>query len=102
MQLYDMHSHILPGFDDGAKNVEISLIDKDGNYVVHGKSFKNSNFFEYFKSYNEATADQYNQMIRKITGGTELTLPESAVLQGLCEFREKEAQIRDLPSLGSR
>ena len=34
----------------------------------------------------------------KITGGTELTLPESAVLQGLCEFREKEAQIRDLPS----
>ena len=38
----------------------------------------------------------------KITGGTELTLPESAVLQGLCEFREKEAQIRDLPSLGSR
>ncbi len=25
MQLYDMHSHILPGFDDGAKNVEISL-----------------------------------------------------------------------------
>ena len=52
------------------ENVEISLVDKDGNYVVHGKSFKNSNFFEYFKSYNEATADQYNQMIREITGGT--------------------------------
>ena len=25
MQLYDMHSHILPGFDDGAKTVEDSL-----------------------------------------------------------------------------
>ena len=34
----------------------------------------------------------------KITGGTELSLPEAAVLQGLCEFREKEAQVRDLPS----
>ena len=33
----------------------------------------------------------------KITGGTELSLPEAAALQGLCEFREKEAQIRDLP-----
>ncbi len=33
----------------------------------------------------------------KICGGTELTLPESAALQGLCEFREKEAQARDLP-----
>lgn len=25
MQLYDMHSHILPKFDDGAKSVEVSL-----------------------------------------------------------------------------
>ncbi len=33
----------------------------------------------------------------KICGGTELTTPEAAALQGLCEFREKEAQIRDLP-----
>ncbi len=33
----------------------------------------------------------------KICGGTELSIQESAALQGLCEFREKEAQIRDLP-----
>lgn len=26
MELYDMHSHIIPGFDDGAKSVEESLI----------------------------------------------------------------------------
>ena len=51
-------------------NVEISLVDKDGNYVVHGKSFKNNNFFEYFKSYNAATAGQYDQMIKEITGET--------------------------------
>ncbi len=33
----------------------------------------------------------------KVCGNVDLTFPESAALQGLCEFREKEAQIRDLP-----
>ena len=45
-------------------------MDKEGNYVVHGKSFKNSNFFEYYKSYNPASAEEYEQVIREITGGT--------------------------------
>ena len=52
------------------ENVEISLIDHEGNYVVHGKSFKNKNFFEYYKSYNEASALQYDQLIKEISGGT--------------------------------
>ncbi|MBE5822468.1 MAG: response regulator [Butyrivibrio sp.] len=52
------------------ENVEISLIDQEGNYVVHGKSFKNKNFFEYYKSYNEASATQYDHVIKEITGGT--------------------------------
>ncbi|WP_051656421.1 ATP-binding protein [Butyrivibrio sp. AE3004] len=52
------------------ENVEISLIDKEGNYVVHGKSFKNSNFFEYYKSYNAATAGEYEHVIKEIAGGT--------------------------------
>ena len=33
----------------------------------------------------------------KASGGTELTPSEMAVLQGLCEFREKAAQQRDIP-----
>ena len=52
------------------ENVEISLVDKEGNYVVHGKSFKNSNFFEYYKSYNAASAEEYARVIEEITGGT--------------------------------
>ncbi len=52
------------------ENVEISLVDRDGNYVVHGKSFKNNNFFEYYKSYNEASSEEYEEVIREITGGT--------------------------------
>ena len=52
------------------ENVEISIIDKEGNYVVHGKSFKNSNFFEYYKSYNPANAEEYERATKEIAGGT--------------------------------
>ena len=52
------------------ENVEISLVDKEGNYVVHGKSFKNSNFFEYYKSYNAATAEEFEHVINEVAGGT--------------------------------
>ncbi len=43
-------------------------------------------------------SDPLSPLWWKITAGTELDLPEAAALQGLCEFREKEAQVRDLPS----
>lgn len=35
------------------KEAEISLIDGEGNYIIKGRSFKNANFFEFYKSYNE-------------------------------------------------
>ncbi|MCR5683973.1 MAG: response regulator, partial [Lachnospiraceae bacterium] len=44
--------------------------DREGNYVVHGTSFKNSNFFEYYKSYNAATAEEYEHVIKEIASGT--------------------------------
>ena len=52
------------------ENVEISLINKEGEYLVHGKSLKNSNFFEYYKSYNEADIADYNKMRDKVTSET--------------------------------
>ncbi len=52
------------------ENVEASLIDRSGNYVVHGKSMKNSTFFEYFKSYNAMTPAEYDEVFDEITGGT--------------------------------
>jgi len=60
------------------ENVEISLVDKDGNYVVHGKSFKNSNFFEYYKSYNVASAEEYENVAKKVTGGTGTMIMKNA------------------------
>ncbi|MBR5649566.1 response regulator [Pseudobutyrivibrio sp.] len=48
------------------ENVEISLIDWDGDYMIHGKSLKNSNFFEYFKSYNPMSAQEYEKAVDTI------------------------------------
>ncbi len=35
------------------EDAQISMIDSNGNYIIKGKSFKNSNFFEFYKSYNK-------------------------------------------------
>ena len=34
------------------ETAEITLIDFDGDYIIKSKTFKNSNFFEFYKSYN--------------------------------------------------
>ncbi len=52
------------------ESVEISLVDKDGNYIIHGKSLKNNNFFEYYKSYNTASTEEYAAVKRELIGGT--------------------------------
>ena len=44
-----------------------------------------------------APSEPHDPVWWKVNGGVELTPPEQGALQGLCEFREKEAQIRDLP-----
>lgn len=51
------------------ENVEISLVDKDGNYIIRGKSLKNSNFFEYYKSYNFVSIEEYERFKDEVTGG---------------------------------
>ena len=51
------------------ENAEISLIDWDGDYMIHGKSLKNSNFFEYFKSYNPMSPQEYNDVVNAIRTG---------------------------------
>ena len=51
------------------ENAELSMIDADGNYIIKDHSFKNSNFFEFFRSYNSGdTAAQ--ELFEKITSST--------------------------------
>lgn len=51
------------------ESIEISIVDKNGNYIIHGKSLKNSNVFEYYKSYNNSTKEEYESFKNEITGG---------------------------------
>ena len=51
------------------ENAELSMIDADGNYIIKDLSFKNSNFFEFYRSYNSGdTAAQ--ELFEKITSST--------------------------------
>ena len=51
------------------ENAELSMINADGNYIIKDHSFKNSNFFEFYRSYNSGdTAAQ--ELFEKITSST--------------------------------
>ncbi len=52
-------------------DAEFTLIDADGNYIIKGHSMKNSNFFEFYKSYNKGDLSDLNgisEMIDDETG----------------------------------
>ena len=44
---------------DKYKNADIAIIDLDGNYIIKGASYKNSNLFEYYNSYNFKSSEDY-------------------------------------------
>ena len=50
---------------------DFSVIDKDGNYVIKGKSFKSNSFFEFYKSYNQPGLTVQNQLFSDILSGTD-------------------------------
>ena len=49
---------------------DFSIIDKDGNYVIRGRSFKSNSFFEFYKSYNQPGITAQNQLFSDILAGT--------------------------------
>ena len=50
------------------QNAEISLIDLSGSYVIKDHSFKNSNFYQFYQSYNEFSAAIRDELERQILG----------------------------------
>ncbi|MBR1583021.1 MAG: response regulator [Spirochaetales bacterium] len=50
------------------KNAEIALIDSAGDYIIKGHSFKNSNFFEFFQSYNSPSSSVMEELRGNIVG----------------------------------
>ena len=52
------------------EDAELSIIDANGNYIIKGNSFKNSSFFEFYKSYNSIDATTSQEFFTKITTTT--------------------------------
>ena len=48
------------------ENVEIALIDWNGDYMIHGKSLQNTNFFDYFMLYNPMSTQEFNEVVDTI------------------------------------
>ena len=51
-------------------NAELAMIDADGNYIIKDPNFKNSNFFEFYTSYNSSDLESTNQLFDRITTST--------------------------------
>ena len=51
-------------------NAELSMIDASGDYILKGSSFKNSSFFEFYKSYNQTNPESAKELFEKITSST--------------------------------
>ena len=49
------------------ESAELSIIDVHGDYIIKGYSFKNSNFYQFYKSYNNVGSTTESQFIDKIT-----------------------------------
>ena len=52
------------------EDAELSMIDASGNYIIKGHSFKNSSFFEFYKSYNKVDSAAAQELFGKITSST--------------------------------
>ena len=51
-------------------NAELSMIDANGDYILKGHSFKNSSFFEFYKSYNPTDPESAGRLFDRITSST--------------------------------
>ena len=52
------------------ESAELSIIDSDGDYIIKGHSYKNSSFFEFYKSYNHIDPASSQEFFKKITTST--------------------------------
>ena len=52
------------------ENAELSVIDEFGDYIIQEYSYKNSNFFEFYKSYNNSNSTEMQKLIEKLSTET--------------------------------
>ena len=52
------------------ENAELSLIDEDGDYIIKGHSYKNSSFFEFYRSYNTTDPASAQELFVRLVSST--------------------------------
>ena len=52
------------------ENAELSLINSEGDYIIKGNSFKNSNFFEFYRSFDAVDPDSIQELHDEIVSST--------------------------------
>ena len=52
------------------ENVELSMIGAAGDYIIKGHSFKNSSFFEFYRSYNTSDPASAQELFGRMTSST--------------------------------
>ena len=52
------------------EDAELSIIDADGDYIIKGDSFKNSSFFDFYRSYNSIDIADAPTFFKNITATT--------------------------------
>ena len=52
---------------DRYEDAEVSLVDSDSNYIIKGHNYKNSNFVEFYKSYNQIDAAGVEELKERLT-----------------------------------
>ncbi len=52
------------------EHAELAVIDHDGDYIIKSRTFKNSNLFEFYKSYNDYDPVRLESLQTEITSST--------------------------------
>ena len=55
------------------ENADMAMIDADGDYILKGSAFKNSNFFEFYRSYNPTDLTTGQELFNRIVSSTGTT-----------------------------
>ena len=73
-------------------NAELSIIDADGDYIIKGNSFKNSNLFEFYNSYNPTDPGSEKQLLETVTSSTgSISMTDSHGQECILAFTPVEA-----------
>ena len=52
------------------EKAKFSIIDTNGNYIIQGYSYENSNFFEFYRTYNSTDPNSYQELTHKVATST--------------------------------